>query len=175
MAFFPCIYFESLQMTYYSGDNVNFRCLSPKEKMDNILTRIENREKFLKILYKLFFVCELRGLRMIVENPATQPHYLLFTQNFYRKPSFIDNDRTRRGDCFKKPTAYWFFNCEATYGESYSKPLKVKTICDAKRGTGGLCSEERSLIEPIYARNFICDFILGAPNENTKQQTLLFK
>lgn len=25
----------------------------------------------------------------------------------------------------------------------------------------GLCSEERSLISPDYARNFICDFILG--------------
>lgn len=25
----------------------------------------------------------------------------------------------------------------------------------------GLCSEERSMISPDYARNFICDFILG--------------
>lgn len=174
MAFFPCIYFENMQMIYYSGDSVNFRCLSPKEKMDNILTRIANREKFLKILYKLFFICELRGLRMIVENPATHPHYLLFPQNFYRKPSVIDNDRTRRGDCFKKPTAYWFFNCESTYGESYSKPLKVKTISKSRGGVGGLCSEERSMIEPIYARNFICDFILGTPNENT-EQIFLFK
>lgn len=170
MAFFPCIYFEVRQMTYYSGDCINLRYLKPKEKMDTILTRIENREKFLKILYKLFFVCELRGLRLILENPAMQPNYLLFTQNFYRKPSVIVNDRTRRGDCFKKPTAYWFFNCEPTYGESYSKPLKVKTISLSKAsGKAGICSEERSMIEPIYARNFICDFIIGQPNENSNQ------
>ena len=25
----------------------------------------------------------------------------------------------------------------------------------------GLCSEERSLISPDYARNWICDFVLG--------------
>lgn len=25
----------------------------------------------------------------------------------------------------------------------------------------GLCSEERSMISPDYARNFICDFIIG--------------
>lgn len=25
----------------------------------------------------------------------------------------------------------------------------------------GVCSEERSMISPDYARNFICDFILG--------------
>lgn len=173
MAFFPCIYFEAMQMTYYSGDSVNFRCLSPKEKMDNILTRIENREKFLKILYKLFFVCELRGLRMIVENPATQPHYLLFTQNFYCKPSVIDNDRTRRGDCFKKPTAYWYVNCNPTYGESFIQPKEVKIVNKMKGSSrGGICSTERSMITSEYAKNFICDFVLGEENENTKQQFL---
>lgn len=152
MAFFPCIYFESLQMTYYSGDSVNFRCLSPKEKMDNILTRIANREKFLKILYKLFFVCELRGLRMIVENPATQPHYLLFTQNFYKTPSLIDKDRTRRGDCFKKPTAYWYVNCEPTYGESFVEPKEVKIIQKMKAGLRGGGMLRRTL----YDRARIC-------------------
>lgn len=173
MAFFPCIYFESLQMTYYSGDSVNFRCLSPKQKMNTILNRINNREKFLKILYKLFFVCELKSLRMILENPATKPHYLLFTQNFYKKPTLIDFDRTRRGDIFKKPTAYWSINFDFTYGESFKPPKEVKTIKKMKAGImGGVCSEERSMIAPEYAKNFICDFILGQPNENTKQQFL---
>lgn len=36
----------------------------------------------------------------------------------------------------------------------------------------GLCSEERSMIHPDYARNFICDFILGKPQKN--QQLTLF-
>lgn len=173
IAFFPCIYFEAMQMTYYSGDNINLRCLSPKQKMDNILSRIENREKFLKILYKLFFICELRGLRMILENPATMPHYLLFAQNFYKTPTLIDKDRTRRGDCYKKPTAYWYVNCEPTYGESFVTPKRVKTI-DKTKGSlrGGVCSEERSLIEPEYAKNFICDFILGIKNSNSKQGLL---
>lgn len=31
----------------------------------------------------------------------------------------------------------------------------------AGSGKAGLCSEARSLISPDYARNFICDFILG--------------
>ena len=26
---------------------------------------------------------------------------------------------------------------------------------------GGICSEDRSMISPDYARNFICDFIIG--------------
>ena len=28
-------------------------------------------------------------------------------------------------------------------------------------GQAGVCSEDRSMISPDYARNFICDFILG--------------
>lgn len=30
-----------------------------------------------------------------------------------------------------------------------------------------MCSEERSMISPDYARNFICDFILGKKQRNT--------
>jgi len=38
----------------------------------------------------------------------------------------------------------------------------------------GLCSEERSMISPDYARNFICDFILGKEQEQFKKQLSLF-
>lgn len=31
----------------------------------------------------------------------------------------------------------------------------------------GVCSEERSLISPDYARNFICDFIIGKDQKHT--------
>lgn len=32
-------------------------------------------------------------------------------------------------------------------------------------GKAGICSEERSMISPDYARNFICDFIIGKKQE----------
>ena len=32
----------------------------------------------------------------------------------------------------------------------------------------GLCSEERSMISPDYARNFICDFIIGKEQINSE-------
>ena len=50
-----------------------------------------------------------RDLRMVVENPANG-NFLLFQQNFVEPPTFIDKDRTKRGDVFKKPTAYWIVN-----------------------------------------------------------------
>lgn len=75
IAFFPCIYFEALQMPYYTNRNVNNK-KEGKEKFDIILDRIEKREKLYKLLYKLIAIVEIRGLRLIIENPATQPHYL---------------------------------------------------------------------------------------------------
>ena len=71
-------------------------------------------------------------------------------------------NRMKRGDFFRKPTAYWFFNCEPTYGLSRQQDKEVLTAC-GKNGESrvGLCSEELSMISPDYARNWICDFVLG--------------
>ena len=33
----------------------------------------------------------------------------------------------------------------------------------------GICDEERSMISPDYARNFICDFILGKEQEYSQR------
>ncbi len=168
MAFFPCIYFEAMQANYYQMYCNNLYCKPKAEQYRIVLSRIRKREKFYSLLYKLFSVCDLRGIRMIVENPATQPHYLLHPANFIPY-TFIDKDRTVRGDYFKKPTAYWFLNCNPTNGKSYQKPKKTKIVMNCKKGKeSGICSEERSLISPDYARNFICDFILGKVQKHTQ-------
>lgn len=160
IAFFPCIYFEAMQMTYYSLNCNNYRAKKPKEQIAIAIDRLEKRTKLHKLLYMLVAICS-KGLRLIIENLATEPHYLITLQNF-PKPSIIDKNRMERGDYFKKPTAYWYFNCEPTYGESFQNDKEQKIIQNCKRSKGdGLCSEERSMISPDYARNFICDFILG--------------
>lgn len=104
---------------------------------------------------------------MILENPATQPHYLLHPNNFIPR-TFVDNNRTRRGDYFKKPTAYWFVGCTPSHGESFQHPKEIKKVYKAKMGAKqGICSEERSMISPDYARNFICDFIIGKEQKHS--------
>lgn len=172
MAFFPCIYFTgSTNPCYYTLENINYRSLSCKQKFDEIISRSEKREQFYKLLYKLCGVIMLKELRMIIENPYTTLHYL--HNNFLKEPTIIDTDRTLRGDYFKKPTGYWFFNCENTNGRSYQKSKIKKVIFDCERGSkGGLCNTERSMISPDYARNFICDFIIGKQQVFT--QTNLF-
>lgn len=166
MAFFPCIYFSCLSQMgigWYSRNYVN---LSTKDKTEAILARSANREKFFRLLTMMFSIVEQRGLRMIFENPWSMQHFL--KSNFIVPPSIIDNDRTLRGDTFKKPTAYWFWGCNPTNGKSYQKKKQVKRIVDCKHDRGGgICSEERSMIHPDYARNFICDFILGKEQDNT--------
>lgn len=171
MSFFPCIYFEAMQANYYQMACNNLYCKPKNEQYRLVIERIRNREMFYVLLFKMFAICELNGFRMILENPATKPHYLLHPANFIPY-TFIDKDRTRRGDYFKKPTAYWYVNCEPTYGKSYQNPSERKIVQKCKMGKeAGICSEERSMISPDYARNFICDFIIGK-QQNISQLTL---
>lgn len=111
---------------------------------------------------------------MVMENPWSEQTFL--KTNFITNPSVIDKNRLLRGDNFVKPTAYWFVNCEPTNGSSLQPKQKGVNICwKPKNKTAGMCSEERSAITPDYARNFICDFIIGKKQtEITKQYEIDF-
>ena len=162
MAFFPCIYFCENNELYFTGKHMNLSRLDTKKKIETILHRSRNRQFMYELCLKLFCVCDVRNIRLIVENPYSYAHYLV--NNFPYKAVLIDKNRSARGDFFNKPTQYWFLNCEPTYGKSFQKPSRHKRIASGKPGMqGGICSEDRSMISPDYARNFICDFILGRP------------
>lgn len=138
-----------------------------------ILERVRLRDEFYARLLRLCFVCIERGIRLIVENPYTTNSFL--KGNFIAPPAIVDEDRTRRGDYFAKPTAYWFFNCEPTHGYTqqqtpaneqkhfwmHGKAKYARESYAKGSDRTGICSEERSLMHPNYARNFICDFVLG--------------
>jgi hypothetical protein len=166
MAFFPCIYFCASSQMLFSWGCVNYRKLSIRAKTDKILERNNNRTYFYSLLVKMFCVIKERGLRMIVENPWSEQTYL--KANFIMQPTLVDINRMLRGDYYVKPTAYWFINCEPTNGLTIQNDKDKKTIMSSKSSSSaGLCSEERSMISPDYARNFICDFILGKQQQNT--------
>ena len=168
MAFFPCIFFCQASQSAFTYTYNNYAKMDIRKKTDMILERSKNREYFYSLLIKLFGLVQERGLRMIVENPYSGQHYLVLAQNFVMPPTMIDHDRTRRGDYFNKPTSYWFVNCEPTHGQSIQPAKEHKTVMTAKGASrAGLCSEERSMISPDYARNFICDFILGKEQPHT--------
>ena len=98
---------------------------------------------------------------MIVENPYTAPHYL--TTYFPVKPKVIDKDRSAEGDYYKKPTQYWFLNCEPE-NNLVMEPLtyvKRHKISHAERmEVGSNRRVKRSMIHPQYAERFIKRFVL---------------
>ena len=164
MAFFPCIYFSCLSQMAMTWGCVNYRKKTVREATDLILERTKDREKFYTLAIKMLATVKERGLRLIMENPWSMQTYL--KANFVIPPTIIDKDRSLRGDHFKKETAYWFINCTPTDGKSYQPAKKVRVL-DKKGAVKGICSEERSMISPDYARNFICDFIIGKEQNNT--------
>ena len=160
IAFFPCIYFCASSQIAMNWNNRNYVKMTIREKTDAILKRQKNREHFWTLAIKMLTIAKERGLRLIMENPWSEQTYL--KANFVIAPSLIDTNRRRRGDYYKKPTAYWFINCEPGNGFTpYENPIRKTQGLAKKSKQAGLCSEERSLIAPEYARNFICDFIIG--------------
>lgn len=164
LAFFPCIYFCAPSQMNFTWGCINYRRMTVKEKTDAILERDKKRSYFYGLAIKMFAVAESRQLRLAMENPWSENTYL--KANFIIPPAIVDKNRMKRGDYRVKPTAYWFVQCEPTHDFTYQldKQAEKKTHMTS-RGSSvpGVCSEERSMISPDYARNFICDFILGKP------------
>ena len=170
MAFFPCIYFCESSQLAFSFRWYNYRKKNDIESASDIIKRSHKREKFYTIFIKMYAICRYRKIRMIIENPWTQPTYL---KDNFTPPTIIDKNRMIRGDYFKKPTAYWFISCKPTNGSSIQKNKKQKKICSTKGSkTAGICSKERSMISSDYARNFICDFILGKEQAGITEPSL---
>ena len=170
MAFFPCISFSCVAQMWFSLGQRDYKSWNHKRIFEYMLNKSKERQYMFDLLYKFCGVCLIRGLRMVFENPWGINTYL--KQNvFLQPPAIIDTDRSIRGDFRTKPTAYWFFNCVPTFGltEQPTPRHLVKTHDELKKAPkAGLCSEERSMISPDYARNFICDFILGKEQVGTQ-------
>lgn len=160
MAFFPCTRFEE-------KIHLNFRGESYKQKNWTDLQKLQYSMKLhseLHMLYErlcqLVVVAERKGLRMVIESPYTQPHYL--TTYWCIKPSVIDKNRTDNGDYFKKPTQFFFINLQPSQNLVF-EPLEyteTKVISKVSGTEKTTRQTERSMIHPQYARRFIKQYIL---------------
>ena len=109
LAFFPCTRFEARVPLLFRGEAYQQKLWSNIEKLEYSIQLQNELTELYNLLSKLVIVCERKGLKMVIENPYTQPHYL--TTYWCLKPSLIDKDRTMNGDYYKKPTQFWFVNC----------------------------------------------------------------
>lgn len=161
MAFFPCTRFEDQIALCFRGDQYQMRNYSDQKKVENTMRLAEERSQLYAIFLKMAAVALKKGIRLIIENPYSSQHYL--TQYFPIRPKLIDKDRTKRGDYWKKPTQYWFINCEpennlVLKSQETSEFFGSIESCTSKDGISR--RTRRSMISPQYAEHFIKEFIL---------------
>ncbi len=102
---------------------------------------------------------------MIIENPYMQPHYL--TTYWAIKPKLIDKDRTENGDYYKKPTQFFFINCEpeANFLFEALEYVPTQVISKVKKKDNISVQTQRSMIHPQYVSRFIRQHIIDYKQE----------
>lgn len=157
IAFFPCIRFTKQIELEFTQKAPQYRTLSLEEKMLLAKQLEQERTDFYNLFCDLILVCCKKQIRLIIENPYSNNHYLV--RYFPIRASIIDTNRRERGDYYEKPTQYWFINCLPSYNVNalFREQVmpKKRRVLDFPSG-----SKERSEISPIYARQFIEEFIL---------------
>ena len=157
IAFFPCIRFTKQIELEFTQKAPQYRTLALEEKMLLAKQFEQERTDFYNLFCDLILVCCKKHIRLIIENPYSNNHYLV--RYFPIRASIIDTNRRERGDYYEKPTQYWFINCLPSYNVNalFREQVmpKKRRVLDFKSG-----SKERSEISPIYARQFIEEFIL---------------
>lgn len=157
IAFFPCIRFTKQIELEFTQKAPQYRTLALEEKLLLAKQLEQERTDFYNLFCDLILVCCKKHIRLIIENPYSNNHYIV--RYFPIRASIIDTNRRERGDYYEKPTQYWFINCLPSYNLN---ALFREQVMQKKRRVldfpGG--SKERSEISPIYARQFIEEFIL---------------
>lgn len=172
MAFFPCVRFENQIMLSFRGQSYQMKNWSMEQKMLHDMKLQAELTHLYNLVNKLFLICIRRKLKLIVENPYSEEHYL--RRYWCLQPSVIDKDRRIRGDYFRKPTQYWFVNCEPKHNFIFeainnnaiqthgNDAIRLLTSATMEKETGIKCNHTvaRSMIHPDYANRFIREYII---------------
>lgn len=181
IAFFPCVRFENQIMLSFRGQSKQMKNWTDEQKMIYDMKLMDELHKNYMLVNKMFLVCMRKNLKLIMENPYSEEHFL--RRYWCIPPAIIDRDRRERGDYFKKPTQYWFMNCEPKNNLFFEAipqnciyPL-VNAFRDDRKSSHddvwmamrkedyektGAKSQRiaRSMIHPDYANRFIREFII---------------
>lgn len=160
LAFFPCTRFEARIPLWFRGEATQQKKWTVEQKMTYTMDLHEELHHYYLLISKLVMIVRSKGLKMVIENPYTQPHYL--TTYWCLRPSLIDHDRTENGDYYKKPTQYWFINTEPKNNFIF-EPIdyvETKVIAKVKKENGVSVKTQRSLIHPQYANRFIRQYLI---------------
>lgn len=168
IAFFPCVRFENQIMLGFRGQQYQQKDWTLKQKMEYCMQLLDELNMMYKLVNWMFIVCMNKNLKLIMENPYSEEHFL--RRYWCLLPKIIDRDRRDRGDYYKKPTQYWFLNCEPKNNLIFEAipqnslgvkdPIRMMQKKDMERI--GITNKKtaRSMIHPDYANRFIREFIV---------------
>ena len=168
IAFFPCVRFENQIMLSFRGQSASQKNWNYEKKMEYDMKLLDELNTMYKYVNYMFIVCIRKGLRLVMENPYSEEHFL--RRYWCYLPSIIDRDRRDNGDYFKKPTQYWFLNCkpknnllwEAIPYNAIQCKDAIKRMNNQHYKCTGAKSQKtaRSIIHPDYANRFIRQYLI---------------
>lgn len=154
-AFFPCTRFEAQILLWFRGEALQQKNKSDIDKLEKDLELHAELSKNYSLVTKLAIVCLRKNIKLIIENPLSEHHYL--SRYWCLKSKVKDTNRRDRGDYMKKPTQYWFIGFEPKNNFVFESMewVEVRRHNDMFKET-----TMRSMIHPQYANRFIREFIL---------------
>jgi hypothetical protein len=171
LAFFPCIRFENQIMLFFRGQANQQKKWDLEKKMAYDMNLLDEVNFMYKLVNMLFIVCIRKNLKLVMENPYSEEHFL--RRYWCYLPSIIDRDRRENGDYYAKPTQYWFLNCEPKnnllwealpYNAIECKDaIRLMQKCHYEKTGAKSKKTARSMIHPDYANRFIRQYLIDNP------------
>ena len=168
LAFFPCVRFENQVMLMFRGQQAQIKNWSLEKKMLYDMDLLDEVNTMYKYVNYLFIICIRKKLRLVMENPYSEEHFLRRYWCFL--PAIIDKDRRENGDYFKKPTQYWFLNFEPRNNLLWEAipynaidcrdPIRMMQKSDYEKTGAKTKKAARSMIHPDYANRFIRQYLI---------------
>ena len=169
LAFFPCTRFETKIIQWMKGDAYSQINWNIEKKLEYSMKLHREMNEMYQLISKMVIVCLRKNLRLVIENPKSTPHHL--TDYWCLKPAIIDKDRRKNGDYYKKPTQYWFINCNPKNNlvfEALDYVPQIKSERVVKDDFGLDRTTARSMIHPQYANRFIRQYLIDEVHHGTK-------
>ena len=155
IAFFPCTHFCDANQLQYKLWNAGRKLPFDKNNCSRLIERNKNRARYFELYLKFCFICTYKGIKTIIENPASSGNCNYLTQFSPIEVGWYEKDRSLFGDNYKKPTNYFSINFKMEENfVFFSKNIYIKNIYKDAFGMS-----ERSLITKEYVENFFSRFL----------------